>query len=68
MVDVALLQEVNLDSAGIITTNYRWYTGDRINNKKRGLAVLCRKSVKLAIEDKKNIGPNLLYVKLHYQV
>lgn len=68
MVDVALLQEVNMDSAGIITTNYKWYTGDRINNKKRGLAVLCRKSVKLAIEDKKNIGPNLQYVKLRYQV
>lgn len=64
-VDVAVLQEVNLDGSTASSNNYDWYISDRSSaNKSRGLAFLIKKNSDFLLSDLRTINCNIMSGKV----
>lgn len=67
-VHVAALQEVNLQSMVAMTTNYRWYLGQKAGSRKRGLALLINLNVGITVQFSRAYGSYIQHSEVVYQV
>ena len=60
-IDIAVLQEANVQGSRVSTQHYDWILSDRGNtNNMRGLAILIRKDGKVGIREVRDIDKNIM--------
>lgn len=67
-VQLAVLQEVNLDCQSAITNNFHWHMSGRANNRRRGLAILIRRDLNAVHQKSIYAGSNIQHANILYQV
>lgn len=67
-VQLAVLQEVNLDCQYVTTSHYHWHMSGSTKNKRRGLAILVHRELNGVVQKNNAAGSHIQHAEIFYQV